>query len=257
MFFKFGVVLVASFMAIDVAHADLSLRQIERSESLAPFIVGGAPADPALWPATLVFDTPARCTATVVGPKALITAAHCLDASNTGSAILAGQTISLTCKVNPSYPNDQTADVAMCATSATITAPGLKYEVLNNEPGLVKVKDSVVLLGFGCTTIGGNVSDVLFVGSAAIKRTPLNFQRYEAEGGAQICEGDSGGAGYRVLSSSKRVVFAVNESRAPHEPLSYLSSVTTPDNMTFIRSWAVSTGNSLCGFDTGVSGCRH
>jgi hypothetical protein len=252
--YLFGVLLL---LVSEKVHADFSLTQIEPSDSLAPFIIGGTPVDPKLWPATLIFDSPAYCTATVVGPQAILTAAHCLNGASSGSALIGGKSIPLTCTENPSYSNDTTADVAMCAASAAINAPGLKYEVLNLDSSLIKVKNDVVLLGFGCTVDGGKDFGVLYVGRATVQRVPVKFQRYEVMGGAKLCEGDSGGAGYHILDKSKRVVFGVNESQVPGTNTSYLSSVTTSDNMTFITGWSSTTGHKVCGMAAGLAGCRH
>ncbi|TAI67132.1 trypsin-like serine protease [Bradyrhizobium sp. Leo170] len=186
------------------AQADFKLKEIEPSASLAPFIVGGAPADPNLWSATLIFDAPKRCTATVVGPKAIMTAAHCLDGTTNGEVLINNQTLALKCQSNPKYPADTTADIAMCGSSGAITAPNLKYEVLNTNPATVKVGTSVVLLGYGCLIEGGPVSDTLYVGSATVKGLPVADNRYEVQGGAKLCGGDSGGAGYVMVDPSTR-----------------------------------------------------
>lgn len=239
------------------AQADFMLKEIEPSASLAPFIVGGAPADPNLWSATLILDAPKRCTATVVGPKAILTAAHCLGGATTGSVLINNQTLSLTCQPNPKYSTDPTADVAMCAASGTITAPKLKYEVLNTDAAMVKVSTSIVLLGYGCLTEGGPVSDTLYVGSATVKGLPVADNRYEVQGGAKLCGGDSGGAGYVMVDPSRRVVFGVNKSQVPATKTSYLTSVTTTDDADFIKTWGATTGNKICGLDAGVSNCRH
>ncbi|MER9955276.1 S1 family peptidase [Mesorhizobium australicum] len=238
-------------------RAEFKLTQIERSASLAPFIVGGAPADPDLWPATLIFDAPNRCTATVVGPKAILTAAHCLDGSTSGEALINGQTLALKCQTNPKYPADTTADIAMCGASSTITAPNLKYEVLNTDAATVKAGDGIVLLGYGCLAEGGPVSDTLYVGSATVKKIPVKFNRYEVQGGAKLCGGDSGGAGYVMLDSTTRIVFGVNESQVPGTKTSYLSSVSTADDASFIKLWGATTGNKICGLDGGLADCRQ
>ncbi|MGY3473807.1 trypsin-like serine protease [Bradyrhizobium ottawaense] len=55
-------------------------------------IIGGKPATPADWPATLMFDgNLGRCTSTIVGTYVVLTAAHCVDDKSPAKLAAVGQ----------------------------------------------------------------------------------------------------------------------------------------------------------------------
>jgi Trypsin len=170
------------------------LEPLPRDNKVKPEIIGGAPADPTKFTSTLIFVGAQRCTATIVGQRSVLTAAHCVANTPRGTINLGGSAISLTCNVHPQYITasctgnpmkmDCTADVALCYAGSIITAPGLRYERVQNptvDPPLA-VGSSIVLLGYGCLTAGGNPSNALYLGSANVRALSKGGVRWSGTG---------------------------------------------------------------------------
>lgn len=83
-------------------------------------------ADPvARYPATLKFNIDGLpCTSTVVGPRAILTAAHCIPPNARGSVSIGTMTVRLTCEHHPRYAADYRYDLALCVSEAMILLPG-------------------------------------------------------------------------------------------------------------------------------------
>jgi hypothetical protein len=199
------------------------------------------------WPATffgsyLVAGKPYFCTATVVGSRTLITAAHCVAVVPTVTIRRGPDKWVATCQRISGYTTDWPAPCdrdGQCPTSADYALcfidpdknnsppPQLaRHERLNIETTPVAVGGILKLLGFGCTdkslTGGSSMEkDVLTGGWARITGLPApgyNYIKTEwtlqgaappayagVSGGANICPGDSGGAVYLSGKESPNV----------------------------------------------------
>ncbi|WP_181179405.1 trypsin-like serine protease [Methylibium rhizosphaerae] len=229
-----------------VAGRDLSIQ-----------VIGGAPADPAVWPATLVFRDAngAGCTATVIGSRVVLTAAHCMR--NGEAAIVdlpPAQRIGLVCDHHPDYPANYSADFALCIASAPLDI-GADYEVIASDVSLHKSGRTVVLLGYGCITQGGTDKNFgqLFQGAATVTHAEAN--EYVVSSGAAVCFGDSGGAVYSPDGVRRRVI-AVN-SRGDISQFSWLSLTTGSLFRRWALKWRHAEGARLCGIHADATNCHQ
>ncbi|WP_282053037.1 S1 family peptidase [Phaeobacter inhibens] len=217
------------------------------------------------------------CTASVLGPKTVLTAAHCVK--DGGSLRVAGKRV--TCTHSDSYnPKDKfgkTADYALCLSSSEI--PSTKYGSILTEADILKRGRYVLLSGFGCTAWNERDGN-LRVGHAKIERTPSTSSNdivvgwdsvYQGDGqGAALCPGDSGGPAFylsNINDFSNRAIIAVNSrtgitcisnptlsaKECPKGDVviagsSFLSALSTDTAQSFIRSWMKKNDNpKICG----------
>ncbi|WP_363227006.1 trypsin-like serine protease [Mesorhizobium sp.] len=259
------------------ATSDLDFESVPSVTRPRPKIIGGQPTDSAKFPATLIIrpgTTPTRtqCTATVVGRRSILTAAHCLEGASKGQLSLNGKYIPVTCEKHPRFTGSDcldnplqfacAPDIALCYSASDIVAPGLKYETLNSFAARpVIVGDSLTLLGYGCTSPGGSPVPGLYMGRAVVKSTSKDAgartpeERFiVVEGGAQGCRGDSGGAVFDKADQPRKVVGVLSNGRSD---LVITRLVSTRDNsiIPWISRWGTSLGTKICGVHGNAPDC--
>lgn len=225
-----------------------------------PAVTGAQPASPDAWPATRIFLTPGGgCTATVVGARVVLTAAHCVADGEAGTVELPGGPAPITCDHHPGYRlGNVSTDFALCHASADFS--GFAFENVSASLAHARPGAPVTLLGYGCVEPGGfdRSFGVLHSGVATVTAGPFGDNAYTVtQGGAALCFGDSGGAAYytTVQTLDSRVVIGVN-SRGDINTLSYLSSTATPTFVEWALGWAATRSLAICGLHAQAKGCR-
>lgn len=223
----------------------------------SPMLIGGKPADPAEWPASVYAKAgSSACSATLVGERTVFMAAHCMDNGATISFNAHANAYKGRCTHHPEYRGNDTADWALCLVDRPVT--GVPFEFLGHGAAL-SLKATLTLSGYGCVKPGGGGgNDGIFrIGLANITGLPSG-KSYDivTKGGAALCFGDSGGAAYAVNAKGERAIVGVN-SRGDISTMSYLPAVRTPSFVTWALQWAASANNTrVCGLHTDAMGCR-
>lgn len=228
-----------------------------------PSLRGAVVVDPADYPALFREDPPgAGCVATLIGPRALITAAHCVPDAGKVSLQFKNKTpIEGTCTHAPGY-NKKTLDydLALCLMTADTT--GFRYETVLTDSTRIKKGDRVRLTGYGCTTSKGTGADGKYrAGEAVVDKLPSGTSPFlETDGQVALCFGDSGGPVF-AFTGNYRAQIAVNSSVLPGQntPLgtrSYLMSLSVPEALAFFEAWRKKTGAVICGLGAPQDMCR-
>ncbi|MCP3395311.1 trypsin-like serine protease [Bradyrhizobium sp. CCGB12] len=237
---------------------------------IGPELIGGKEAKSSEWPASFYSaQAGARCTATLIGPTALLLAAHCVGDGQLAAIEFREKTLSGPCKHAEGYKGgvgDLSADYALCRL--TEAADGIKYERLNQDPSKLVQEAKLLLTGFGCTTpppptggppSGGN--DGKFrIGQARIAKLPGadpgEPNTIVTRDQVVVCPGDSGGGAYIQRIDGSRVLAAVNSRTLYKEGASLLSSVTSSAAAAFIADWMKKNpGQTICGINLSAT-CR-
>jgi hypothetical protein len=177
-------------------------------------------SNPRDWPATFYVDSETQiCTSTVVGPRVIITAAHCIASDpspgGTPGTVLSGtDSIKIHCLRDPTFAADPTQlsrDIAVCISdSQDIPIPyGGGYERVSFDAALPAPNQAVRLIGYGCRRVlGGGAVGELWDG-VSYRQADGGGASIELRRGAAACFGDSGGATYLETDSLRRVIVGV------------------------------------------------
>jgi Trypsin len=274
---------IALIFVTDVAQAQTLMAPIPSGNEFQPELLNGKPADPKVWPVNLQFQSAGGlCTSTIIGEKVVLTAGHCVANQAKAKVFYNNTLTSVTCHHHPQYKGAAcltaqttadikgcTADISLCVADAPfpseVAGQPVKFETVNNDTALLKKDGPVTLLGFGCTVAGGGVSSILRVGGATVTSlsvpgasvNPANtMQEYIiAQGGAALCQGDSGGTAFNKPDPDRKVV-AVN-SRGNIETISFLTSTSDPNIQDFFKDFSGPPRNvEICGVTPGAKNCR-
>ena len=222
-----------------------------------PTVIGGTPADPLEFPASVYASTSnAWCSATVVGERSVLIAAHCAKTGQRIDFTAGPNKYSAICTRAAAYARNDTADWSLCLADKKIT--GIPFEVVNTDPSLVKVGDTLLLSGYGCTRSNGNGGNdgIYRTGNAKVTAVPSGTDNdIVTVGKVALCYGDSGGPAFLETSPGKRVQVGIN-SRGDISKTSYLSSTATQAAVQFLLSWAAQKEQYICGVHVQAEGCR-
>ena len=143
------------------------------------------------------------CTGTIVGPRVIVSAAHCADLKNP-VALHAGQRYAVRYTSSLEYPKRE-HDVAVALTNRDIVDAHF-----GSIGGGVHHGSVITLAGYGCTQRGGT-SGALHTGATKVIGMDADHLLSYSDGGGVLCQGDSGGPAF-LRADGRDVLVAVNSA---------------------------------------------
>lgn len=255
MFYQFLVFAVLLFVSsCHVSNAGDLLTKFPPSEGPAKYpsgggisatLIGGVPVDPAdpFVQSILKIKTgQSGCTASLVGPRVMVTAAHCGKSGTSSQFEVQGKSYSTQNERSPLYPGED-HDILLGLVDKPVE--GIAYQSVANLPP--KVGDALYLYGFGCIQPGGGGGNdgILRTGESEVS----SFSNYDfvakKPNGAALCFGDSGGPGFVEVDGEKYQV-GVN-SKGNISDTSYLADLSKTDSQKFFKDFAAKHSVEICG----------
>lgn len=187
----------------------------------------------------------AGCTASVVGPRVVATAAHCANTGATSTFSIDGVTYSAKITRHPDYPGvDRDLALGVIDKDVVLT----EYGSVANAVDLAKVGDALRLMGYGCTQPGGTGGNdgVLREGMATITGFSGNDIVTGKAGEGALCFGDSGGPSF--LQGNGKLINIAQNSKGDIKVRSYLARWDAPTGQSFLVSFAKANSVEICGF---------
>jgi len=214
-------------------------------------IINGVPVPPGHFSEVIQVDVNhAICTATVVGPRVVLTAAHCGRDGETAKFKVNGKQYEGEFFRHPGFP-DKDIDIGLIVSRFDITGVSPAHVFAQ-----VDVGQEVFLLGYGCSLAGGGGQDGLMrMGASTVTGYSENdFVSKRPDGGA-FCFGDSGGPTFIKESGKYRVVGVASKGNL----LDTNYSANLTQSFQFLFSTAEAEDVKICGLNSecdevGVSG---
>lgn len=227
--------------------------------SAKPTLINGQPAPAGLFPASVVISAGGgRCTATVVGPRTVASAAHCMGNGGTVTFSIEQNRYSARCVHHPEYRGNATADWALCFTDREVA--GVPYEriMFEKHPDFV-VGAKVLNTGYGCTIPGGSGGNdgIYRIATSTVQSILAGNYDIVTAGGGALCFGDSGGPAFfpPEVDAPIRFVTSAN-SRGDIRTTSYLSAWFASPTKAYAEKFAADNNTKICGLHADATGCR-
>ncbi len=170
--------------------------ELRADDALRTKLLGGEVVNADDYPAVVAIDVDGRkCSATIVGPRVILTAAHCSWRS-LARFTAAGRDYVAELVIPASYDPVEDSN-----GNLDISLGYVSEDILGVQPisigGVPKSGVELVLLGYGCSDSSHHSDGQLRRGENVVwKVASQRFSIYQPQGGGAACYGDSGGPSF-------------------------------------------------------------
>jgi len=212
----------------------------------SPTLIGGKPVAPGEYPEVIYISMKGgKCSASIVGPRTVLTAAHCARKGAKVTFQHNQNQYTAICNAPAAYPR-QDHDISVCLVDKELAKP---YASLASEGP--KTGDNMSLIGYGCTRPGGGGGNdgVLRVGQSTV--TGFSTWDIITKKNSALCYGDSGGPAFKLIGdpvNEHHYVLGVN-SKGDIRSTSYLSKIYSDASKAFLTAWAEQNKAEICGLN--------
>lgn len=229
----------------------LFISQIVAATTIRPTLINGTAVKAGTWKEVVyIKSSGGACSATLVGPKVLITAAHCATTGSTVTFSLDGKKYSAKMTRSNLYPSQD----------LDINVGIIDSEVANVHPKTIGGKATkgitITLFGYGCTDSDGNGGNdgTLRTGTSVVTGFS-NFDMVSSTpGGAALCFGDSGGPAFIADNGEDSAVLLGINSKGNISDTNYNTRLDIAESQKFLTDFAQKNGVDICGINKDCKG---
>jgi Trypsin len=228
----------------------LFLSSCSQGAPVEPMLIGGRIPDKGDFQAVI---SNGGCTASVVGNRVILLAAHCVNTSMNFS--VGRDAFKAECMTPLEYIKDISGDFGLCYLDKEVS--GIEFENVNLDPDVPKEGDTILLSGFGCTSKGRPSDGQFRVGEVVVTNTKVGFgyNYFETRKKVLLCPGDSGGPAWSIKDKKRDKIVGVN-SRSDSSTVSYLSATGGKAFNRFVLAWKKLYPKArICGVDADAPNC--
>jgi hypothetical protein len=247
------IAVVAAIAATLCPACERDTTPTESAGTTSEAITNGMPSTGDLGVAALMAGGALLCTATLVAPRVLLTAAHCLAGGTMPTAFFgaapqgdAGASIAvIATRVHPAFdPSTLANDVAMALLAQDAPAGATPWPLPAAPLDSGSVGLPLRLVGFGLTAPGDSSPPQKRVGTAKLTSL-VATQLVIAPSPSQPCDGDSGGPAFATIGGVEAIVGVTSSGDAQCTQGGHDTRVDAYTS--FVSTWLRATGEGAAG----------
>jgi len=179
----------------------------DEGASLSPYITNGT-FDPAHPTVGILASGSARCSATLIGQRTVLTAGHCVKTTSVSFTVEGQKYASAQVIRHPGYAGGNQNDLAVVILQQSVV--GVAPSPVNTSP--VQVGQSIILVGYGKTGEYSGGFGTKRVGHNSI--SSVGSTTFKFKGQSNVCNGDSGGPTFVLDSNGQELVAGVHSTKS-------------------------------------------